>query len=73
LCFTYSSDTSDEVGPQAGLGSLSTDFTLLSCDPLADDLRIDFELLLSVLLFTGCFEQYLLLNLNTNNIVHETK
>lgn len=71
LCFTYSSDTSDEVGPQAGLGSLSTDFTLLSCDPLADDLRIDFKLLLSVLLLTGCLEQYLLLNLKTNN--HDPK
>jgi len=70
LYLTYSSDTSDEFGPQAGLGSLSTDFTLLSCAPLEDDLRIDFVLLFSILLLTGCLEQYLLLNLKANNLVY---
>lgn len=54
----------DEVGPQAGLGSFSNDFTLLSCIPLETiDLIRDFELLFSVLLLTDCFELHLLLNL----------
>jgi len=61
---TYSSDTREEVGPQAGLGSFSNDFTLLSCDPLETvDLAVDFVLLFSVLLLTGCLELNLLLNL----------